>query len=45
MLGHFNMEDKHYTVPIFDWTKPKYSENREKRLDYLHVFTEKEYVE
>ena len=44
-LGHFNLDDKHYTVPTFDWNKPKYSESREKRLDYIHTFTEKPYVE
>jgi len=38
------MDDKAYTVPSFNWTKPKFSSNGEKRLDYLHVFTEKAYV-
>ena len=42
-MSQLNMDDKAYQVPSFDWVKPKFSENREKRLDYIKVFTEKPY--
>lgn len=32
------LEDATYVVPSYSWTRPKYHENREKRLGYLYVF-------
>ena len=34
------MDDQVYVVPTFSWTKPKYSEAREAKLDYICTFTD-----
>ena len=38
------MDDQTYTVPTFSWKKPKFTDYRERRLDYLLVFAEKDPV-
>jgi len=32
-------------VPTFNWKKPKFTDYREKRLDYILIFAEKPVVE
>ena len=39
------MDDSFYNVPTYSWKKPKFSESRVKKLDYLHVFYEKDHFE
>ena len=39
------MENSDYVVPLHSWSKPKFSESREKKLDYISVFAEKVSVE
>ena len=38
------MDDQTYCVPTFSWKKPKYTDYRERRLDYIMVFAEKPVV-
>jgi len=39
------LENSDYVVPLHSWSKPKFSESREKKLDYISVFAEKVIVE
>ena len=45
MKRTFNLENSDYIVPVHSYSKPKFSESREKKLDYISVFAEKVIVE
>ena len=38
---NLKMDDQAYVVPTFSWKKPKYHEARDKKLDYIMVFSDK----
>lgn len=40
-----NQINEAYVAPKFSWSKPKFSESRVKKLDYIAVFAEKTIVE
>ncbi len=35
------MDDKAYIVPTYAWSKPKFNEARDKKLDYICTFTDR----
>jgi hypothetical protein len=35
------MDNDTYIVPKFSWKQPKFSETRDKKLDYITLFAEK----
>ena len=35
------MDDSFYKVPIYSWSKTKFSDHRSKKLDYINLFPEK----
>lgn len=37
------MDNSIYNVPKFNWSRTKFSENRQKKLDYISLFPEKVY--
>lgn len=44
-LRKMAMDDSIYKVPTFSWKKPKFSNSRVKKLDYISVFAEHPVVE
>lgn len=35
------MDDSSYKVPVYSWSKTKFSDHRSKKLDYINLFPEK----